>query len=213
MSVADSSFPSILREARQRKKLTQVQLADALGVSQSGVAQWESGRSFPSKHLVPQIEKLLGIKVETEARGRRSTREITEAAFQRFLLPITGVPISGNPELVLLDGLAHGQVPAPPQLEAIHGAAAVYVRGQSMEPRYFPGELVYLHPDKPPNPGYFVFVTFNEPGFASPVGYIRQYLAQDLTHIHLRTLNPRKDHVLASDVFVRMSTIVGSGLF
>ncbi len=82
-----------------------------------------------------------------------------------------------------------------------------------MEPRYFPGELVYLHPDKASNPGDFVFVVFNMPGFADPVGYIRQYVGQDLTHIHLRTLNPRKEHALHRDGFVTMHAIVGSGLF
>jgi phage repressor protein C with HTH and peptisase S24 domain len=82
-----------------------------------------------------------------------------------------------------------------------------------MEPRYFPGELVYLHPEKTPNPGDFVFVTFHVPGFADPVGYIRQYVGQDATHIHLRTLNPRKEDTLSRDRLVAMNTIVGSGLF
>ena len=55
----DTPFPAQFREARQRRNLTQVQVAEALDVSQSAVAQWESGRSFPSAPMVGKIEKLL----------------------------------------------------------------------------------------------------------------------------------------------------------
>src|SRR5262249_14848749 len=118
-----------------------------------------------------------------------------------------------DPELVLLDGRQYGQIPSPPQLEAVPGATAVYARGHAMEPRYFPGELVYLRPDKPPNPGDFVFVTFKAEGFTAPVGYIRQFLGEERTQVRLRMLNPRADHVLSREVVVSMQTIVGSGLF
>jgi len=201
-----------MRQARRNKQLTQAKLAEELNVSQSAVAQWESGRSFPSHELVPRIEKLLGIKIEgvEDARGSKTDASLAD---RRPMLPITGQPIAGDPELVLMDGRIYGEIAAPPQLEGIPGASAVYARGHSMEPRYFAGELVYLHPGKPPNPGDFVFVIFNEPGFVTQVGCIRQYSGDDLTHIHLRTLNPKKAHLLPREALVGMMTIVGSGLF
>jgi len=73
--------------------------------------------------------------------------------------------------------------------------------------------LVYLRPGKAPNPGDFVFVTFKAEGFAAPVGYIRQFLGEDSTHIRLRRLNPRDDHLLPREVLIDMNTIVGSGQF
>jgi transcriptional regulator with XRE-family HTH domain len=193
--------------------MTQLDLAKALDVSQSAVAQWESGRSFPSEDVVPRLGKLLEIDIAPGEDRRRSGARGFMSGFQRPLLPITGLPVRDDPELVLLDGRDYGQIPAPPQLESVPGAAAVYARGHSMEPRYFPGELVYLHPDKAPNPGDFVFVALKQPGFAAPVGYIRQYLGEDLVHIRLRTLNPRKDHLLPREALVAINTIVGSGLF
>jgi transcriptional regulator with XRE-family HTH domain len=60
--VPDTPFAAQFREARQRRTLTQVQVAEALGVSQSAVARWESGRSFPSAATAGKIEKLLGIQ-------------------------------------------------------------------------------------------------------------------------------------------------------
>ncbi len=34
-----------------------------------------------------------------------------------------------------------------------------------------------------PNPGEFVLVTVKEPDYAAAIGYIRQYLGEDLVHI------------------------------
>lgn len=212
-NVADIPLSSRIRQARRRKRMTQLNLAKALDISQSAVAQWEAGRSFPSEDVVPRLGKLLDIDIApAEDRRKYGTRGFLPG-FEHPLLPITGLPVREDPELVLLDGRQYGQIPAPPQLERVPGATAVYARGHVMEPRYFPGELVYLRPDKPPNPGDFVFVTFKAEGFAAPVGYIRQFLGEDSTHIRLRRLNPRDDHLLPREVLIDMNTIVGSGQF
>jgi len=82
-----------------------------------------------------------------------------------------------------------------------------------MEPRYYQGEVVYLHPGRLPNPGDFVLVTVREPDYPAPIGYIRQYVGEDLVHIHLGTLNPKKVHLIARKDLVSIEPIVGSGLF
>jgi transcriptional regulator with XRE-family HTH domain len=199
------SFAQRFREARRRRKLTQTAAAKALGVSQSAIAQWESGRNYPTDELAAKIEKLVGIRLDAVARAR-------QLHSPRARLPIIGVPAAADDERVLVDDASHGDIVAPPQLESTPGARAVYVRGHAMEPRYYPGEVVYLHPSRPANPGDFVFVTAREPGFPTPVGYIRQYLGQDLVHIRLQTLNPKREHLLAKDDLVEMTIIVGSGL-
>jgi transcriptional regulator with XRE-family HTH domain len=50
-----------LRELRERRSLTQAELASLLGVSTSLVAHWESGRRAVSIVQVAQIAKALGI--------------------------------------------------------------------------------------------------------------------------------------------------------
>ena len=81
-----------------------------------------------------------------------------------------------------------------------------------MEPRYYPGELVYINPARPPNPGDFVLVLVREPQFAAPIGYVRQYLGEDARPVRLATLNPKHDHTVDRKVVVSIATIVGSGL-
>lgn len=207
----DAAFRTRFRQARQEKHLTQAAVAEQLKVSQSAVAQWESGRSFPSAGLAAQIEKLLGVEVGAAGAGQQE--QVRRAPRKQARLPIVGLPAPGDEERIIMDGRTRGEILAPPQLENVPGAKAVYVRGRSMEPRYYQGEVVYLHPDRPPNPGDFVMVTLKEPNHRGDIGYIRQYLGEDLMHIHLGTLNPKKKHLVARQNLVGMATIVGSGLF
>jgi transcriptional regulator with XRE-family HTH domain len=51
---------SPLRKLRTLQQLTQQELADALGVTQDTVANWENGRAVP-KLTVPQFKTLLKI--------------------------------------------------------------------------------------------------------------------------------------------------------
>jgi phage repressor protein C with HTH and peptisase S24 domain len=205
------SFATRFRLARQQKKLTQVAVAKTLDVSQSAVAQWESGRSFPSSALARRIEKLLDVKYvpprDEEVAPFRATFG------RRRRLPVIGSAAPGDEERILVDDRPQGEILAPPQLEGIKGAKAVYVRGTAMEPRYFAGEVVYLNPARSPNPGDFIFITVREPGFPADIGYVRQFLGLDLVSVRVSTLNPKRARVIPRQEVIGIATIVGSGLF
>jgi transcriptional regulator with XRE-family HTH domain len=205
------SFGIRLRKAREQKNLTQVGLAETLGVSQSAVAQWESGRSSPSRAMALRIQKLLGISPSAPEDEKRT---LSRRPFgRRPRLPVVGSPVPGDEERILVDDTPRGEILAPPQLEDIKGAKAVYVRGRAMEPRYYAGEVVYLHPTRPPNPGDFVFIVVQESGFPAAIGYIRQFLGSDLVSIRVSTLNPRRQELIPRQAVVEIATVVGSGLF
>lgn len=55
-----------IQRARQRKRLTQQEMADALGVERSTVATWESGEHFPRRYA-GAIEELLDITIPVSA--------------------------------------------------------------------------------------------------------------------------------------------------
>jgi transcriptional regulator with XRE-family HTH domain len=205
------TFGSRLRKAREQKSLTQVELAESLGVSQSAVAQWESGRSSPGAATASQLQKLLGIDPPEAGGGERV---LTWRPFgRRPRLPVVGSPAPGDEERILIDAIARGEVLAPPQLEGIEGAKAVYVRGRRMEPRYYAGEIVYLNPNRPPNPGDFIFLTVREPSFRAGVGYIRQFAGADLVSVRVCTINPKREELFPRQAVIEIATIVGSGLF
>jgi transcriptional regulator with XRE-family HTH domain len=218
----DPAYGAVFRQARRGRQLTQVAIAEALGVSQSYIAQIEAGRSFPSPELAVRISELLGIRAPGQDAGRMPMlREDVHAlsAFsaavrtrRRRRVPIVGVPVPGDDERITVDPHSPGATLTMPQFENVPGAQALYVRGRSMEPRYYPGELVYFDPTRVPNPGDFVFVLLREPQFAAPIGYIRQYLGEDGGQLRLATLNPKRETLIDRSAVVSIATIIGSSL-
>jgi hypothetical protein len=106
----------------------------------------------------------------------------------------------------------HGEILAPPQLEGVKGAKAVYVRGRAMEPRYYAGEVIYLNPNRSPNPGDFIFITVKEPSFPASVGYVRRLVGSDLVSIRVSTLNPKRELLIPRQEVIAIATVVGSGV-
>lgn len=49
---------------RKKRGFTQIDFADALGVTQSAVSHWETGRAVPDTRQIFNIAKLLGVSVD-----------------------------------------------------------------------------------------------------------------------------------------------------
>jgi len=62
---AKSSFAITLAEARRRLNLTQQQLAERLGVSQSYVAKLEGGEANPTLERIGSLLAVLGLSLTT----------------------------------------------------------------------------------------------------------------------------------------------------
>jgi transcriptional regulator with XRE-family HTH domain len=52
-----------LKRLRERRGLTQAELASRIGVHRVTIATWETGRYRPSIDLLPKLAKALGIQV------------------------------------------------------------------------------------------------------------------------------------------------------
>lgn len=50
--------------ARKAASCTQTQLADRLGISQSTIAMWETGRAYPRADMLPAIAAALGCSID-----------------------------------------------------------------------------------------------------------------------------------------------------
>jgi transcriptional regulator with XRE-family HTH domain len=53
-----------LANLRKQAGLTQVELAELLGVPQSNVAYWEQSEKPPRSEVLPQMAKVLGVRIE-----------------------------------------------------------------------------------------------------------------------------------------------------
>ena len=54
-----------IRQARQKKKMSQAQFAIALGVSTQTVSNWENARNVPSIEVLTQISELTGSPMQS----------------------------------------------------------------------------------------------------------------------------------------------------
>ena len=100
----------------------------------------------------------------------------------------------------------------PPNLAGAALAYAVYVVGDSMEPRYHSGELVYVHPGRPVDVGAYVLVQVKpkEDGDA-PRAVVKRLLRRSATKVTLEQFNPKKTIELKTSDILSMHRVVGSG--
>ena len=60
----NNTFGIILKELRERKKISQSELAKKIGVSQSAIGIWESGTGDPSADMMVIISNYFGVSVD-----------------------------------------------------------------------------------------------------------------------------------------------------
>lgn len=85
--------------------------------------------------------------------------------------------------------------PRPRVFDCVRGVYAVIAIGSSMEPRFRPGETLYVNPWKQPRPGDYVVVRVrNKDG--QTVGHVKRYVAQRGSKHVFDQLNPPAEMTL-----------------
>ncbi|MDD5792059.1 MAG: helix-turn-helix transcriptional regulator [Erysipelotrichaceae bacterium] len=67
-----------IRKARTKKNMTQLNLADEMGVSYQAVSNWERGNSMPDISKIPELCEILEISFEELVGGKSKESEITQ---------------------------------------------------------------------------------------------------------------------------------------
>lgn len=135
-------------------------------------------------------------------------REIVRGSNRR--LNVLGSAAGGALGEFIMNGQVVDTVDTPPNLEAVPDAYAVYVVGDSMEPRYFAGELVYVHPNKPYKRHDFVVVQINVDGEEAPHGFIKQFVSLSPTTLTLCQFNPKRELEFSRKKVISIHRIVGA---
>lgn len=106
------------------------------------------------------------------------------------LLPVYGQAVGGEDGRFEFNGEIVDRVLTPPMLVNVPDAYAVFVSGESMEPRYFAGETVYVHPRLPLRKHCFVVAQVRSGDQVQPSGYVKQFIAWTPTRLILKQFNP-----------------------
>jgi phage repressor protein C with HTH and peptisase S24 domain len=201
-----------VRERRLALKLSQPQLAKkASSITYQAIQQLEAGGG--TKHLVA-IARALGVSAEwlQDGTGPAPSGKIAPSrAALAEKLKVLGMAECGADGWSLWNGDVIDMVDRPASLAGVANAYGVYVVGGSMEPRYFPGELVLIHPGKPVTLGAFVLVQRKPKQDGDPpLAVIKRLIRRTASKITLEQFNPAKSFDIRSDDIVSVHRVVGA---
>lgn len=150
-----------IRRLRKSLGLTQVKLAQMLGIKAPSVVQWESDKTNLSGENLLNAAKLFGVTPDYILYGG----EIEQSAVPNMEM--------AQPDIHRIPVISYVQAgvwTAPNEIRECDGnmsyittdlelgerAFAIVIRGNSMEPEFTEGDLVLIDPDEPLHPGDFV---------------------------------------------------------
>lgn len=164
--------------------------------------------------IADRVAKDMGSGSKLHETIRRATRPAPNASFpptyQKFSgdhsVPLLGQSSAGPNGRFIMNGAEIGRVFCPPMLEGVEGAYAVRVYGTSMEPRFMPGETVWLNPHEPVRAMDDVVAQILVEGEELPESYIKRFKSQSAKTLRLWQHNPDEgeEHDLefdSADVF------------
>ena len=95
-----------IKNARTKKNMTQMNLADEMGVSYQAVSNWERGNSMPDISKLPELCKILDISFDELVGEKNPETEITKRLME-----------NENAEVSLEEMAQVGQLVAPEKIE------------------------------------------------------------------------------------------------
>jgi SOS-response transcriptional repressor LexA len=214
-----------LKELREQAGLTMRSVSDALGWSLTRYQHYEDRykRKYLPFELARALEdmfvrqgvatgavlQLAGLEGNQNLPARQGTAamrpvSLNAAASQRDL-PVHSSFREGADGFWFVEGDAKEFVERPANLRGVANAFALYADGETMQPRYFAGELLFVNPNRPITPNCFVAIEL-----ADGRGQVRQFLRRTHDGIFVRRFNPDQEQRLPAAEVKRMYRITGS---
>ncbi|HEV2098758.1 MAG TPA: S24 family peptidase [Stellaceae bacterium] len=175
LRLAPSAVSRMLKGERQMRQLETVQVAGFLGVSPDEVL----------RHAINDVVSVSSADLPRPGRGRPPSAAPTGIARTTDLIPIRSAGRGGNDQEMFLEDGPIGYTSRPANLGGVREAYAIYMVGDSMEPRYEPGWLLHVNPFKPPIRGRDV-VVYKQ----GQIVLIKQFVGWEGDTLVLRQLNP-----------------------
>lgn len=131
---------------------------------------------------------------------------------KRDKVPVMGIGEGGRGGWSVWNGEIVDYIQRPASLENCPNGYAVYVVGSSMEPRYYAGEAIYVHPGRPVTVGNFVLVQLRPLADGeAPGALIKRLVKKTGLKYVLEQFNPAETFDIPISDVVSIHKIVGSG--
>ena len=193
-------------------KATQATLGEAIGRERSVVSKILDGKlKFNLDYVEPFARVLDAPPAEILARAGLNMGNARASDIESPQPPPSLPRKDDMPRDVPVEGTAAGSargafqieggpvdfVRRPPGIAGAKDVYALYVVNDSMEPRFAEGELIYVHPGRPVQPGNFVVVVQKTADLEPPQAYVKRLVRRDGETLVLEQLNPQATLELA----------------
>lgn len=138
-------FQKNLKSLRKSKRISQAALAEELGVRQSTVGMWESGKNKPEYETLLNIASFFDVSMD-QLIGSSSAIADTSRR-----IPVLGSVIAGMPMEAIEDVTGYEEIPS--SLAASGDFFALNIVGSSMEPRMQEGDVIIVRKQDDVNSG------------------------------------------------------------
>lgn len=127
-----------IKYLRKRAGYSQATLAQKLGVKQSSVCLWETGKNNPDTETLAKAAQVFGVPLDFFL-SDEPRRELDSIRITRNAIPILGSIACG--QKVTPDTMPDGFADLP---DGVHADFALRCKGDSMEPTLRDGDLVLI---------------------------------------------------------------------
>lgn len=183
--------------------LTQKGLAAHLNLNPAAVNRMLHGQRKILAEEVPLIEAYLGQTLSDHRGNDRMTGGVVSVPAMGAQLP--PVPVY-NQNLGRHERDPVDFAPRVPALNGIRDAFALYVDDEAMAPRYEVGELVYIHPGRPPERGRDCVIELQDGRLI-----VRRFVAQGRQGVELETFAPPRQEEINRAEILGVYAVVGRG--
>ena len=221
-----------VRALRKRANLSMEDMARALGYrGASSFQRYESPEHYSGGYLKRDLVAAIENVVLDKGDPPIARHEIWELAGPEFAvnpaanarlgdtiptvsrrIPVYGHAVGGIDGEFLMNGERLDEVLSPPTLNQTSGAYAVFVAGDSMEPRYFDGEIAYVDPSRRPRRGDFVVAQVQPEEHGPILAYVKRFVRRNSAELVLFQYNPQKTIVFDNAAVRSVHVIVMGGL-
>jgi phage repressor protein C with HTH and peptisase S24 domain len=199
LGLPPSAVSRMLRGERGMKLLEAAQIATFLGVSQEELSRHVDDTPTPS----PEPGRR-GRPPRPAGANPLPSGPLPSPARQDTMPIRSGARGGGNEREMFLQDGPIGYTPRPANLAGVRDAYAIYMTGDSMEPRYEQGWLLHVNPFKPPIRGRDVVVYKRDQAVL-----IKQFVSWSGDTLVLRQFNPEETLRIPREEIVECHLVVG----
>ena len=183
---------SRVRQRREELGISQTEVGKACGVKQQTINNLELDKVNRPRYLDELAVKLDCTKEWIQhGLGKPDKAQPTPGPPDRELtLPVMGTGAGGHEGAFQMSSDPIEYVRRQPGLVGVTEAYALYVVGDSMEHRFYHGELVCVAPSRPCRPGDFVVLQTENYEGAGRETWVKRYLKEDSRWVHVEQFNP-----------------------